>query len=1405
MTGRLSVNIIYLIAGLLFFTLTGNYLQGQSKSISGIINSYGRVTSFGTDYVIIKDDGANAGQFSAFHKDDTVLLIQMKGVRTYVTETSSYGTLEGNYGLPGQHEFLIVESVEPGTKRITFRNNISHTAFSTVGDLQLVRVPSFNAATVVSKLTCEPWDSVKKTGGVLALITGRTLTLNDSISVIGKGFKGGTISTGLGVCTSEDVTKMYRYAYAAATDSAGFKGEGPVSRGYLSSSNFPPIYPVYAKGKGANLSAGGGGNGRYSGGGGGGNYGGGGIGGVETGCAVNRPGGIGGIQVKGTYLANTLKSLLLGGGGGTGTYITGGTSSQGGNGGGIVIIVSDTIKAATSKPVIANGADAKAASGNAGAGGGGGGGTVALYAQSFSNLNISASGGKGGAAGGTYGGGGGGGGGLITTNNPSSVTGVVRTYNGGTASSTGSAGAAGENLTTWVPILNGFLFNSIRSSITNTQVDSICSNQVPYPLTGTLPIGGSGNYTYTWQISRNAGSTWSELTSGAGSGYKDYTFTGVEADTFLVRRIVLDNVTSLTDTSKWIQINVTPAITGNLVGKDTTICNGQNPLNLIPLNAGPSNGNGHYQYQWLQNTNDLNWESSPDASGTSNGAQYDPPVLNITTYYQRRIISGRCISFSPTVTITVLPSITGNITDRPDSVICEGSTFNILTASAPAGGTGAFTYLWQDSTATGTWQPAFGANTATTHSPSVIPFATVEHRYFRRVVISGPDDVCKNYSSPIRLTMWQAIETNNISADQTICSGDTPAGLTGLQPTRGDNVNYLYQWQDSSKLATWTTRATGSLNTSFNPPALTDTTWYRRVVTSSKCTSTSNKIVVNVHDPITNNLIEADTTICNGGNPKLIRGKVPAGGNHTFTYQWYTSSDNFVSNNDPVTVSGTFIGYDPAVLSADRYYRREVSSGMCKTLSNIVKVTVLPSITANTISPDRTEVCFNTVPGTITGTPLTGGAGGTPTWVWQDSTSGTSWTNIGSSTQNFIPSSPISERMWFRRIIRSGPADCCIDTSSVVSIDTLTLPTASIISTTDTTICSGQEVRLRLNLTGARNWKTLVYNENATQVTVSNISSSNYTISRIPSVGNSMTTFNYTISSLVDNNDCVAAPAGLSGSRRADVYRVPVANAGPDDAVCGPVYTLAAVPSDGTGTWIFPPAVLSGNSNLFNALIKIDSSFTSASVTHKLYWQEVNWNCSSKDSVTITFYNRIDGIDAGNDTSMMSFDNAFQLKADPIKPFETGKWSVIEGTGVFDNDVSLNPWITGASIGSNTYRWTVENGECKLEDEIEVIISNPVVPELVSPNGDGFNDELNVGGINIETQKVELSILNGAGTLVFSTSNVGGNEEWTNWKGKDSSGKELPEGTYYYLLKVSSGKVTGHVSKKSGFIILKRK
>lgn len=558
MRGSLSGNIKKMVVSLVMISGLSGLIFSQT-TISGIINKYSRVTFIGKEYVIVNDPT----QFKQFSPGDTVLLIQMKGVRIYSSEATFYGTPESSYGPSGMYEFLIIHSVEPVTNKITFRNTIVNATFNIGGVVQLIRVPSYNYAVVDGTLTCQPWDSVNKTGGVLSLIAGKTLSLNANIDVTGKGFIGGPAIAGLGICVNQNLERFDKYAFHRDSLNSGYKGEGPVTKGWLDLSTFPSIYPGYAKGKGANFTGGGGGNGRFSGGGGGANYGAGGKGGREIVNCTGKPvdGGLGGKQIKTTPLAG---GLFPGAGGGSSTYLAGSTASAGGNGGGIVIIVCDTLKG-NNRSILADGAGASAAVGEyAGAGGGGGGGTVALYLQSYSSqlsssaLTISANGGKGGNNEGTFGEGGGGGGGFITTSNIILPANVMTTVAGGAAgtrkgATTAGNGGAGENLTSFVPVLNGFLYNSICSSGNGNQVDSFNSNEIPGSITGTLPVGGSGSYTYLWQKRNDLSGKRVDI---ANSNTINYIPSTPEITTVWFRRIIIDNVTSLTDTSNWVSFIV---------------------------------------------------------------------------------------------------------------------------------------------------------------------------------------------------------------------------------------------------------------------------------------------------------------------------------------------------------------------------------------------------------------------------------------------------------------------------------------------------------------------------------------------------------------------------------------------------------------------------------------------------------------------------------------------------------------------------------------------------------------------------------------------------------------------------------------------------------------------------------
>jgi hypothetical protein len=695
------------------------------------------------------------------------------------------------------------------------------------------------------------------------------------------------------------------------------------------------------------------------------------------------------------------------------------------------------------------------------------------------------------------------------------------------------------------------------------------------------------------------------------------------------------------DISLPVMIIVHPNIKNNIIGNPDTLCYGQNasPLNsLLTL----QDGNGIYTFAWESSIDNLSFSNV-----SNNTESYLPPAgLTQTTWYRRTINSGACVDVSPSLRINVLPVISNNsILSLPEE-ICQGMTFtNLAGTVAPAlsGGDNSYRYRWESSNDGSAWTTALGTNNGASYDPDESVSYFPGQEYFRRVVLSGSNNVCVNASAPVLLSAYPVITNNLItSGDQTVCSGASPAQLTGSTPLNGKGAgSYTFTWQDSSKSHTWAdiTGYIKIMSKDFVPPALIDTTRYRRIAYSSACSDIGKSVTIRVHKPVINNSVSlltgglTDTTICNGVVPHLLIGTNAAGGTNLpgdYAYQWSSSPDN--STWADVTASATGLYYQPPLLTATTYYRRRAISGQCFSESGAVKVTVLPLITNNTINTisGNQTVCKSNTPELLvqdSGSPLTGGGGsGTYSFFWEQSPDGTAW-NPAAGTNNLSSGSyqpPVMTRtMKYRRTVKSGANDCCMSTSNILELVLDSLPAGS-------------------------------------------------------------------------------------------------------------------------------------------------------------------------------------AINAGPDTTIFSFDYIVQMVADPPIPGGTGKWTVIAGSGSFENEFDNDTRISGLSIGINTYLWTVARGACKLEDQVDVTVYDLVIPEGFSPNDDplGYNNTFIIKGLDLPNQTAELIIINGAGSEVFSTSNRNGNE-WSDWDGKNSKGVDLPEGTYYYLLKLTSNG-NGKVFKKSGFIVLKR-
>jgi hypothetical protein len=858
---------------LIFACICSPDLYSQKKLSGRLKLPRSHVVSIGIDKVIIDDASFFTGD-TIFMPGDTILLIQMQGIEIRTPSDDSYGDLQDKVGEPGMHEFMIIQSINTVTKEIVFANNISK-SFNVEGNLQIIRVPYFNSAEVTGKLYCDPWDPVKKSGGVLPLIIGRELKLSADIDVSGSGFRGAGATVGDGIAVNTDPSVYGLSFYNSSFLNAGLKGEG---LGNLDETGV--LLSTYAtKGYGPNYNGGGGGNGKYSGGGGGSHRGKGGKGGRES-FFPPHLGGNGGYKTEHIWLPGP--GIYLGGGGGGSTGVAGNLTGKGGNGGGIVIIIADLITGNGGK-IIANGAKGGSSAGQAGSGGGGAGGSVALSVKNYgsNNLIFSVTGGKGGDNAGDFGEGGGGSGGLVyvSMDTPGNVNNIL---DGGSAGSSvnpsAGSGEPGEKKTGFEPELNGFLFNSIRSSITNDQVDSICAGTKPPKLTGTNPIGGVTPYTYVWQKTYDP--TFSEIswtTVMSNNDSVNYTPTATETTTVFFRRMIIDasSPLPLKDRSKPIKIIVNPVISNNTVSiPHDIICFGGNPESLIPSGA-LSGGSGKYVYKWQVSTDDISFS---DPVNISNTESYTPLAgLKITSYYKRIVSSGRCVDNSPRIKVTVLDSIKNNLILSLPEDICYGTGFKKLLGTSPdtvptlSGGNNVYTYSWESSVNNGAWTNAPGVSNASWYRPVETGDPEAKNNYrFRRIVLTGPSNSCIGTSNIVTLRDYPVLRNNTISSDQIICPGTIPQKITGSIPSGGDGV-YSYTWQDSSSLHTWT-NIPDAVSCDYQPGALNTPVKFRRIVLSgpgSCCNSYSDAVLVDLHGLPAGNIVNEADTLCNYSNSVL--------------------------------------------------------------------------------------------------------------------------------------------------------------------------------------------------------------------------------------------------------------------------------------------------------------------------------------------------------------------------------------------------------------------------------------------------------------------------------------------------------------------------------------------------------
>ncbi len=245
----------------------------------------------------------------------------------------------------------------------------------------------------------------------------------------------------------------------------------------------------------------------------------------------------------------------------------------------------------------------------------------------------------------------------------------------------------------------------------------------------------------------------------------------------------------------------------------------------------------------------------------------------------------------------------------------------------------------------------------------------------------------------------------------------------------------------------------------------------------------------------------------------------------------------------------------------------------------------------------------------------------------------------------------------------------------------------------------------------------------------------------------------------------------------------PAVYAGKDSVICKA--GTAQFSASGSGTFLWEPSAIMSDPAIQNPTAKPDTT-TIFKVT-----LTDQFGCRNTDEVKVEVWAKPSAY-AGPDKML---DYLFITGMEAVEPVSTdiGTWSVVSGSGTFDDPNDPKSLVRNLSLEANILSWIVSNRVCPpAVDYVTITVNDLVIPTLITPNMDGQNDYFILRGMET-LGTTELVVFDRRGKQVYKNTNYG-NE----WNGVDYNGQELPDDTYFFTLKTGNGKAI------SGYIVIRR-
>ncbi|TRX40504.1 T9SS sorting signal type C domain-containing protein [Flavobacterium restrictum] len=392
---------------------------------------------------------------------------------------------------------------------------------------------------------------------------------------------------------------------------------------------------------------------------------------------------------------------------------------------------------------------------------------------------------------------------------------------------------------------------TITTAATPAVVAAVCQSAslqittMAYNATTNSPT----SYSIDWATLADQVSTTFAFTTGAGNITGITVPAGTAAGTY-TGTMTITNGSGCTGTkSITLTVNALPTITTAATpAVVAAVCESSSALNTTMAYTATTHSPTSYSIDWLTLTDQGSTAFAFVAGAGSVTGIIVPSGTAAGTYTGTMTITNAngCMGIkSITLTVNATPTIT---TAATATSVCFSSSIQTtpLTYSAVTGTPTTYSIVWNASPANSFVAVTNAALPASPISISV-PASTASGTYTGTITVKNANG-CVSSGTTFTVTVSSAIATNTIGTAQTICSGTTPAALTGSTPTGGSGT-YVYLWESSTTSASagFGNAAGTNSNIGYSPVSLSATTWFRRTVTSGGCSNTSTAIQITVN------------------------------------------------------------------------------------------------------------------------------------------------------------------------------------------------------------------------------------------------------------------------------------------------------------------------------------------------------------------------------------------------------------------------------------------------------------------------------------------------------------------------------------------------------------------------------